>query len=366
MKSTLTLHRAALESSTIFNRAVAECAVSSGLMNALGSPRTVAELITLMGFAPERRSLLEELLSVLCQEGLVKRHQLPAGGPTVYRAQRPSTVGDTLGRYRPREDAISSWYGERHANKIRSSNRAFLGRDLSFFRSAGGAIHFDGRFEEEWRINLQNPLYEFGRERCVRWLVENGGHSFLDLACGLGYGSERLAQFSEGPVKIVAVDKSRDFLDLARLVVYPDAAVRFVQRDLNEGLPPLPAEPFDGVLFNGSFHFIRDKAAMLRSVAAHLQPGGRLAIGHCFSSSGFEDEAMHRFYFSLLAEAFYLVPWDEIKRLTRDAGFVLIDEFHRGSHSYLVAQKSGLPASEGSSLQPGAWEQKPSGSILEA
>jgi SAM-dependent methyltransferase len=342
MKSTDSLFAAAIESASIFSHAVRECAESSGLLALLQRPRTIEEIIGRMRFHPDRREALENLLAALAAEDVVEK-RVDRDNRVAY-ARRVDGAGDVQlarpadGRYLPRHGEIADWFGEAHTELIRSANKAFFGRDLGFFRTPDAAIRFNKEYESAWRTNLQNPLYEFGRLRCVRELVRRGNR-FLDLACGPGFGIRRLAEFSTEPCTILAVDKSLDFLDIARSCTYPSAKVSFVHRDLNLGLPMVPAGAVDGILFNGAFHFIADKHARLREMRAALRPGGLLAIGHCFSISGFADEAMHSFYFSLMDDRAWPVSWGSLKAAVAAAGLGLIEEFHRGSHSYLLAER---------------------------
>jgi SAM-dependent methyltransferase len=340
LQSESTLFTAAIESARVFNHVVAECATRSGLLAALDQPTTSGELISRSAVHPEKRAAFEALLDVLVDAGLVQRRR--HGDANLYRrrdaVRRRRSLDGGLERYQPRYDVLAPWFGERHVDLIRSSNRALIGDDLGFFRSPSTRIRFDRGFLDAWRTNLTNPLYEFGRLIAVRELVARG-RRFLDLAGGLGYGSERLAQLSPDGCDIVLVDKSAEFLAEARLVVYPAARVRFVERDLNSGLPPLAPASFDGVLFNGSFHFIADKAARLREIHRVLRPGGLLVLGHCFCESGFADEPMHRLYFSLLADPAWPISFEALRSLVADAGFAELRTFHRGSHGYLLAER---------------------------
>lgn len=337
MKSDSSMFDAAIESARIFNHVVREVAETSGLLTAVGQPRSVADVIRVMNFRPERAEQVLHMLRALVAAGVVTQRE--QHGITVFQTDalaRQELAATDNGRYRERTDQIQAWFGEQHVEKIRRSNKQLLGSDLSFLRSTQGAIRFTQQFEAGWRTNLLNPLYEYGRVRCVEQLV-TAGHRFLDLACGPGFGSLRLAELSSGPCRITAVDKSRDFLWLAEHNAYPHASVEFIERDLNTGLPPLAARSVDGVLFNGAFHFIEDKPQRLREIWRALRPGGLLAIGHCFSFSGYADETMHDFYFSMLADRAHVLPWLRIKDLVEEVGFQPREEFHRGSHSYLIA-----------------------------
>ncbi|MEV7229570.1 MULTISPECIES: class I SAM-dependent methyltransferase [Polymorphospora] len=335
MKSQESLFTAAIESAHIFDNAVREVSQTSGLLSALTHFQTVDDVVRRLAFRAERTEQVRHLLKVLVATGAAEERQIK--GQTVYRAvKQPATALPE--RYQPRYENLTSWYGEGHAELIRNGNKGMLGDDLSFMRSPDAAIAFNRDFEHAWRTNLQNPLYEFGRMIAVRELASRG-HRFLDLACGPGFGAMRLAEFSEQPATIVCVDKSADFLDIARTNVYPQASVTFIERDLNTGLPPVVPGSFDGVLFNGAFHFMQDQPARLREIWQALRPGGVFVLGHCFSYSGFADEAMHDFYFSLLRDKAYVLPWATLKDVVTEVGFSIFKELHRGSHSYLIAER---------------------------
>jgi SAM-dependent methyltransferase len=335
MKSQDSLFTAAIESAHIFDNAVREVSHTSGLLAALDQFHSVDDVIRKMAFRPERRDQVLYLLRVLVSTGAVEERVV--NEKLVYRAVKRPEVA-TPDRYQPKYDNLTSWYGERHAELIRNGNKQLLGDDLSFLRSPSAMLTFTRQYELAWKTNLQNPLYEFGRMVAVRELT-SAGNRFLDLACGPGFGAMRLAEFSERPSRIVCVDKAPDFLAMARTNIYPRAQVTFIERDLNTGLPPVVPGSFDGVLFNGAFHFMDDQPARLREIWQALRPGGIFALGHCYSYSGFYDEAMHDFFFSLLEDKAYVMPWATLKNMVTQVGFVIYKELYRGSHSYLIVQK---------------------------
>jgi SAM-dependent methyltransferase len=339
VKTERTLFDAAIESAKVFNHAIREAAQTAGVLDALKDPATADDLSRRMGFHPERKRQVTNLLRILSHEGYVSEREV--GDELVFQrlpGREAAPSGPEEGRYAPKLGRMDDWYGERYTEAIRNVNKSFLGHDLGYLRTPDVTVGFDSEWEWVWRNNLMNPLYEFGRLLCVRELVACGTR-FLDLACGMGFGAQRLAEFSDQPASILGVDKSRDFLTVARSGIYPRAKTTWVERDLNTGLPPLRASSFDGVLFNGAFHFMLDKRARLLEMWRALRPGGILALGHCFSRSGFADEQMHDFQFSLLEDRCWPIPWTELKDLVTECGFDIYKEFHRGSHSYLMARR---------------------------
>jgi SAM-dependent methyltransferase len=340
-KSEQTLFDAAIESARIFNWAVTECAASGQLLEALGTYSSHAEIMRRMNFHESKAEAVRSLLNVLVDTGVVEqRTETPE---VIYRSravtiEQSKKLDGALRQYEQRHSILDPWYGDAHAELIRSSNRALIGENLSFFRSPTVKIRFDRTFFDAWRTNLLNPLYEFGRLQAVREMVQHGSR-FLDLGSGLGYGAQRLAEYKPEGCEITCIDISADMLAEARMLAYPGAKVRFIQHDLNKGLPKLSGAPFDAVLFNGAFHFISDKRAQLREIYEVLRPHGLLVIGHCFCRSGFPDEPMHDLYFSLLENGYWAITFQELRALVKETGFAELREFHRGSHSYLLAER---------------------------
>jgi ubiquinone/menaquinone biosynthesis C-methylase UbiE len=331
------MYHAAIESSRIFSHAVREVAQSSGLLTLLADFRTVDEIMTGMDFLPEKRPQLGCLLELLASQEILA--QTTRDGEPAYRRREDIGVELHNGSYVPRQEYIADWYGEDYAEAIRVTNIEFLGHDLEFLRKPQEFARFDKGLEEEWRITMTGPLYEYGRKLCVEELVARGNR-FLDLACGPGYGCQRLAEAASAPCSIVAFDKSADFIDMTRALPYPRGTeLQAEVHDLNEALPELDAESFDGIMFNGSFHFIQDKPARLAEVWRMLRPGGLLSLGHTFARSGFPDQAMREFYFSMLADDVFPLDWDDLVGLTRQAGFRPVREFHQGSYSYLLVER---------------------------
>lgn len=350
-----------IEQAKLIGNLVFQCAVHGGLFDAMEQFATPAQIEMKMGVHPSKAKALRKLLELLADKGKLEKRMV--GGQVVYR-WNSAVMGQTsrnefgdLGRSRY-DRVMQSWgNGAARYNWIaKVADR--LGHDLSFLQSGpSDKVPFgksllspDGL---DWGWILAEPVYELGRVKVVRELVEYG-RRFLDLACGPGIGIERLAQYAKDGCEIVAVDRSSEMLEVARLGIYPNAKVEFILRDLNTGLPPLPENSFDGILFNGAFHFIEDKKARLKEMYRVLRPGGALSLAHNFSYSGLEDESLIDFYFTLLKEEVYPIEFDTLQSLVADAGFMEEkgSQLYRGSYAYLTARKPETSEEEDCAFTP--------------
>ena len=98
------------------------------------------------------------------------------------------------------------------------------------------------------------------------------GLHVLELGCGTGRNTERLS----GAAEVLALDLSEGMLALARdRVEAPD--VRFVQHDLQEGLP-VPSASFDLVLEDLVLEHVPSVVPVLAEVCRVLVPGGRAVV----------------------------------------------------------------------------------------
>jgi len=99
----------------------------------------------------------------------------------------------------------------------------------------------------------------------VEWLDAKPGESILDLGCGDGQLTERLA--ATGAI-VTGVDVSPEML----------AAARSRGIDAHEGsaeLLPFADRSFDAVFSNAVLHWVRDQDTMMAEVRRVLKPGGR-------------------------------------------------------------------------------------------
>lgn len=120
---------------------------------------------------------------------------------------------------------------------------------------------------------VSSPQVSWG-ERVLARLSLDGGERVLDAGCGSGrLTASLLERLPRGHV--VALDRSWNMLQVARTNLRPayGSRVSFVQA----AMPPVPLASWADVVFStATFHWIGDHAALFRSLARALCPGGRL------------------------------------------------------------------------------------------
>ncbi|HZP06861.1 MAG TPA: methyltransferase domain-containing protein [Terracidiphilus sp.] len=99
----------------------------------------------------------------------------------------------------------------------------------------------------------------------VEWLAAQPGERILDLGCGDGQLTQRLAQAG---AQVTGVDASAEMAAAAR--------ARGLAAEVgNAEALPYPDASFDAVFSNAALHWVRNQDAMLAEVHRVLKPGGR-------------------------------------------------------------------------------------------
>ena len=333
---------ATVEHGNVVSNQVAACATHAQFFDAVEHFSSIDQIGVRLHVHPTKMKALTAMLKCLADRGDLDERDV--GGKKIYRRKvAPSAAaGNDLGRAKL-DKVMSAWEGKASDFNWIARAGELLGHDLSFLRTdAADKVPFGKRLLSwggmDWKYLLTEPVYDLGRMKAVRDLA-NYGSRFLDLACGPGFGAQRLAEVVDDGCEVVGVDMSTEMLDEARMVIYPGAKTTFILRDLNTGLPPLPESSFDGILFNGAFHFIQDKTARLREMYRVLRPGGGLVLAHNFSRSGLDDESTWEFYFALLKAEIYPIEFEDLRTMLTDAGFIEYEQYHRGSFAYIHARK---------------------------
>lgn len=139
--------------------------------------------------------------------------------------------------------------------------------------------------EEITRLALQHRVWRPRATAAWRRAGFTVGHTILDVGCGPGYAALDLAEIVGETGRVVAVDKSRrflDFLDAARL----HRGLRNIEAheiDLDE--EALPAIEADGAWSRWVFAFVKQPRSLLARIGGRLKSGGVLVAHEYFDYS---------------------------------------------------------------------------------
>jgi len=135
------------------------------------------------------------------------------------------------------------------------------------------------------RLGLQHRIWRSNALQAWRSAGFSSGQTILDIGSGPGYASLDLAGIVGSAGRVLAVDRSRLFLDAlneqnARLGV---ANIETLELDLDE--EPLPAVQADGAWSRWVFCFVREPRLLLEKVRDALRPGGTFVSYEYFDYS---------------------------------------------------------------------------------
>jgi SAM-dependent methyltransferase len=128
--------------------------------------------------------------------------------------------------------------------------------------------------EEIERLGLQHRVWRPRASDAWRRAGFSTGQTILDVGCGPGYASVDLAKIVGPAGRIVAVDRSRRFLDAleSRCRQREIGNVEAHEMDLSEGA--IPVANADGAWARWIFAFVPRPRGLLERVARTLKPGG--------------------------------------------------------------------------------------------
>lgn len=123
-----------------------------------------------------------------------------------------------------------------------------------------------------WNADLYKNNYAFVHQygnSLIEWLQPQPGEKILDLGCGTG---ELTARLAASGARITGLDSSASMIDSARRN-FPE--VEFVVA--NAASFSLP-EQFDAVFSNAALHWMLEKEQVAARIYQHLKQGGRLIL----------------------------------------------------------------------------------------
>jgi SAM-dependent methyltransferase len=132
--------------------------------------------------------------------------------------------------------------------------------------------------EEMARLGLQHAVWRPRATATWRRAGFTAGQTLVDLGCGPGYAALDLAEIVGPRGRILAVDRSRRFLEGLEAASRTRGLdwIETLELDLDLGaLPPIAA---DGLWARWVFAFVRGPRRVLARAAAALRPGATVAI----------------------------------------------------------------------------------------
>jgi len=148
-----------------------------------------------------------------------------------------------------------------------------------------GAEEFAGRFkrnEEFFHKHIINPTL-------LNLLGDVKGKAVLDVACGEGHFSRKLAEQAKGDIQITGIDASKKLIDIAQKKNEPFShSIRFQVGDASR-LDGLPSNSFDIAICNMALMFIKRYEETIQEVARVLKPQGLFVFSllhPCFLTPG--------------------------------------------------------------------------------
>lgn len=123
-----------------------------------------------------------------------------------------------------------------------------------------------------WNADLYKEkhafVFQYG-DSVLEWLAPQPGEKILDLGCGTG---ELTAKIAENGVAVTGIDASASMIASAK-EHFP--GVNFLVADGTSFSLP---ETFDAVFSNATLHWVRQQEKLLDRVQRHLRPGGRFVL----------------------------------------------------------------------------------------
>lgn len=136
--------------------------------------------------------------------------------------------------------------------------------------------------EEVERLGLQHRVWRPRALDAWRRAGFTAGSSILDVGCGPGYASIDLAGIVGKSGRVVAVDRSRRFLDVLERRLRERRLENIETFELDLDRSPLPERTVDGAWARWIFAFVTDPRALLARVAERIRPGGAFVAHEYF------------------------------------------------------------------------------------
>jgi len=139
--------------------------------------------------------------------------------------------------------------------------------------------------EEISRLRLQHRVWSSRAQDAWKRAGITVGHTVLDGGCGPVYASFELAEIVGPSGKVVAVDRSRRFLDALRLRSTQHGVTNISAIELDLDGSSFPQLAADAAWVRWVFAFVRHPRELLQKIQRSLKPGGKLVVHEYFDYS---------------------------------------------------------------------------------
>lgn len=174
------------------------------------------------------------------------------------------------------------------------------------------------------------------QDEFIKWLILGSGKDLLDIACGSGETTLRIAELSG--CRVTGVDIEAEGIETANQLTKKknlDKQAHFIHLDGNEPLPFGEAH-FDAVTCIDAINHLKDRKAVLNEWYKLLKPGGMLLFTDPITVTGIltKEEIQKR---STVGYFLFSVP-EANKKLLSEVGFTLLKEEDHTSNTALTAR----------------------------
>ncbi|MEJ2467881.1 MAG: class I SAM-dependent methyltransferase [Campylobacterales bacterium] len=139
---------------------------------------------------------------------------------------------------------------------------------------------FDAAAADWDKGDIRQQIAAKTAEAVVNTLPLNGEMELLDFGAGTGLLTYKIAPAVRS---VTAVDTSPGMLEVLQSKSTPEHRIKTVCGDITE--VPL-ADTFDGIISSMAMHHVEDTEGFLKTLHAHLKPGGFIAIADLDKEDG--------------------------------------------------------------------------------
>lgn len=143
--------------------------------------------------------------------------------------------------------------------------------------------------EELHRLGIQHQIWSTEAQRAWDSAGFTAGQTFLDLGAGPGYCAVELAYIAGKEGKVIAVDKSKSYLEfLDRMAREQNLNITTIASDFE--VMELDPNSIDGMYSRWALAWLAEPKSILQKVMKALKPGGKMVIHEYYNWSTHQTE----------------------------------------------------------------------------